>query len=102
MSMHARPLGPTLRWATGSMLCALIVGCASPAHGPTTSAQPAPATAAAGAAPAEALSLPLGVLTRPPLFQIGAGEGDGHRGELSPPFAPPSQRAPLSPTSAPG
>src|SRR6266404_8693080 len=87
MSMHARPLGPALRWATGFMSCALIVGCASPAHGPTTSAQPAPATAAAGAAPAEGRSLPEVELTGPLLFEIVAAEVAVQRGESSAAFA---------------
>jgi tetratricopeptide (TPR) repeat protein len=69
------------------MLCALIVGCASPAHGPTASAQPAPATAAAGAAPEQARPLPEVELTGPLLFEIVAAEVAVQRGEPSAAFA---------------
>jgi len=47
-------------------------------------AQPAPATAAAGAAPAEGRSLPEVELTGPLLFEIVAAEVAVQRGESAP------------------
>jgi tetratricopeptide (TPR) repeat protein len=87
MLILARPRGPAPAWATGSVLCALIVGCASPGHGPAVSQQAAPAVAVAAETPPHSRPLPEVELTGPLLFEIVAAEVAAQRGEPSAAFA---------------
>jgi hypothetical protein len=88
MLKHRRPLGSARAWATGSALCLLIVGCATPSQ------SPAPAGDTEKAAPAQETPKPVASrrlpdveLTGPLLFVIVAAEVAVQRGEPSAAFA---------------
>jgi len=83
MLKRVRPQDPVRAWATGSALCALIVGCAAPNQGapPPARGEAAPAAAPAAQAPEAGRPLPEVELTGPLLFEIVAAEVAVQRGE---------------------
>ncbi len=89
MFKQARRLKAARSWAAGAVLCALIVGCAAPAHGPQAGGAPSEAGAAANldGAAKPARALPEVELTGPLLFEIVAAEVAVQRGEVSAAYA---------------
>lgn len=92
MSKQARAPNEAARaWAIASMLCGLIVGCASPPHGepptPQSEAAPAPQNPAPEETPRASRPLPDVELTGPLLYEIVKAEVAVQRGEAGTAFA---------------